>query len=88
MSSSAAVAQVRRLLQFLESEKHHLTIDADVHVTDVAAMTAELRRRYEATPNYYHGRPISADEALAEMSLAGVDAALVWQNPAATVYAG
>jgi hypothetical protein len=36
--------------------------------------------------NYYHGKPISAEDLLAEMKMAGVDMSLVWQNPAVTPY--
>ncbi|HEY2019222.1 MAG TPA: amidohydrolase family protein [Bryobacteraceae bacterium] len=55
-----------------------LVIDADVHVTDP--------RNFEVTAEYFHGRPISAEDAIREMDMAGVDMALIWQNPAATRY--
>ena len=32
--------------------------------------------------------PISAEDAILEMDMAGVDMALAWQNPATTVYSG
>lgn len=58
-----------------------MVIDADVHATDTRKYPARGRA-------YYHGRPLSLEEILAEMDTAQVDAANVWQNPAATVYPG
>ncbi len=60
-------------------------IDGDAHVTDVSALRGSVLAAYRATPHYYHGRPISAEELVAEMDMAEVDLALVWQNPAATL---
>jgi len=79
---------VRRQLQFLEAKRDRLVIDADVHPSDVARLTPKLRERYDSSPDYYHGRPVSAEDVLAEMRMAEVDMALVWQNPATTVYTG
>lgn len=83
-----AIERLRGAIHRLETIQNHATIDMDVHVTDVSAISGELRQRYESTPNYYHGRPIAAEEVLAEMGLADVDMALIWQNPAATAYCG
>lgn len=58
-----------------------MVIDADVHATDTRKYPARGRA-------YYHGRPLSLEEILAEMDAALVDAANVWQNPAATLYPG
>lgn len=59
-------------------------VDGDAHISSVRAMPAEARARLRASRNYYHGRPLTAEELVAEMDMAGVDLALVWQNPAAT----
>lgn len=56
-------------------------IDADVHATDTRKYPARGRA-------YYHGRPLSLEEILADMDAAQIDAANVWQNPAATIYPG
>jgi predicted TIM-barrel fold metal-dependent hydrolase len=77
-----------RLQRHLETHAGQLVIDADTHITDVDSLHALPRHRYETTPDYYHGRPISAEDAILEMDMAGVDMALVWQNPATTVYGG
>ena len=82
----AAIRRIDALVEFLESRKDALTIDADTHVTDLTALTGTRAERYRSTPGYYHGRPISAEDLLTEMAMAGVDMALVWQNPAATDY--
>jgi len=67
-------------------ERPGLVIDADTHVSDPDTLPDDLRRRMEETPYYFHGRPISAEELVAEMDAAGVDASLIWQNPSATPY--
>lgn len=56
-------------------------VDGDVHATDTV-------RHPPRSDAYYHGRPISAEDLIREMDLAGVAAANIWQNPAATVYPG
>lgn len=71
----------------LEASAGQLTIDGDAHVTDVEG----LRRSGNADSrldngDYFHGKPISAQDLIAEMSMAGVDMALIWQNPATTIY--
>ncbi len=75
-----------QLARFLEQHQDRLVIDADTHATDVEALEGPLRERYENAPGYYHGRPASVEDLLAEMVLAGVDMALIWQDPAATLY--
>jgi predicted TIM-barrel fold metal-dependent hydrolase len=83
-----AIEAAERLRQYLEIHAGRLVIDADVHITDLDCLDGVQRHRYQTTPDYYHGRPISAEDALREMNMAGVDMALAWQNPAATVYGG
>ena len=75
-----------RQLHYLEANQGRLVIDADTHITDVGGLSGELRRRYDSADDYYHGRPVSAEDVIREMDMAGVDAALIWQNPSATVY--
>jgi len=74
------------LLKHLEGNKDNIIIDADTHITDLEALTGEIRNKYNDTPNYYHGRPISAEDLLKEMKMSGVDMSLIWQNPAAIKY--
>jgi len=82
----AAAETAMRVLERLERHDAGLVIDADVHITDLDSLDEARRRRYHETPDYYHGRPISAEDAIREMDMAGVDMALVWQNPTATAY--
>jgi predicted TIM-barrel fold metal-dependent hydrolase len=74
------------LCAWLDANAHRLTLDADVHATDLLSLSGARRERYLSSPDYYHGRPISAEDIIAEMDSAQVDAALAWQNPAATAY--
>jgi predicted TIM-barrel fold metal-dependent hydrolase len=74
------------LAAFLERNGSNLIADADTHITDLHSLSASLRARRESTPDYYHGRPVSAEDLLREMEMARVDAALSWQNPSATPY--
>lgn len=87
MTNSASELQ-ERLCTRLENEGDRLTIDADTHATDTSALAEPVGRRYRSEGGYYHGRPISAEDIILEMDMAGVDAALSWQNPAATRYPG
>lgn len=80
------VEAAERLCQRLEANAAGLVIDADTHVTDLDSLDGPLRHQYRTTPDYYHGRPISAEDAIREMDMAGVNMALAWQNPATTVY--
>lgn len=63
-------------------------LDADVHLTAASVSAPGLQARMAATPDYFHGRPMDAEELLAEMDRAGVRLALAWQNPAATFSSG
>ncbi len=65
-----------------------LVVDGDAHVTDLAALPPPLAARLASSPDYFHGRPVSAEQMLAEMDLAQVDLALIWQNPFATARDG
>jgi predicted TIM-barrel fold metal-dependent hydrolase len=86
--SVLAIQAAERLQTRLETHAGQLVIDADTHITDLNSLHPLARHRYETTPDYYHGRPISAEDAIREMDMAGVDMALVWQNPATTIYGG
>jgi predicted TIM-barrel fold metal-dependent hydrolase len=81
-----AIASIRRLISFLEKNYDRLVIDADTHATDLGSLAGAIRQRYQSEPGYYHTRPISAEDLLREMALASVDMALIWQNPACTLY--
>ena len=86
--NASTVEWIQQLVQYLRQEGERLVIDADAHVTDIESLHPALRRRYESNGNYYHGKPISAEYLLDEMDMANVDMALIWQNPAATMYSG
>ncbi len=78
--------RIYKQLDFLKKNKNNLVIDADTHITDLENLSKPLLEKYHRSSNYYHGRPISAQDLLTEMKMAGVDMSLVWQNPAATPY--
>ncbi|WP_319501286.1 amidohydrolase family protein [uncultured Draconibacterium sp.] len=78
--------RIEQQLTFLKANKNNLTIDADTHISDIANLEDPLREKYLESDNYYHGKPISAKDLMAEMNMAGVDMCLSWQNPATTVY--
>jgi predicted TIM-barrel fold metal-dependent hydrolase len=77
---------VDSLIQHLNMHKDHIVIDADTHVTDLDALEGDIKNRLASTPDYYHGRPISAEDLLTEMKMAEVDMSLIWQNPAGIRY--
>ena len=68
--------------------REHVVIDADTHPSDPRTLPPAMAARVAADPGYFHGRPISGEELLAELDVSGVDMALAWQNPAATAYPG
>jgi predicted TIM-barrel fold metal-dependent hydrolase len=84
--SETARQRLEKQVEYLSSNRGTLVIDADTHATDTANMHPEFRKALDTTPDYYHGRPVSAEELIAEMDMAGVDMGLIWQNPAATLY--
>lgn len=81
-----ALEQIRIRLKFLMENKDKIVIDGDTHATDTASLGGEILSRYRSELNYYHGKPVSAEDLLTEMKMAEVDMALIWQNPAATPY--
>jgi predicted TIM-barrel fold metal-dependent hydrolase len=81
-----AKQRIEKQLSFLKDNKNNLVIDADTHISDVENLPEPHRNRYFETDNYYHGKPITAEDLITEMKMAGVDMSLVWQNPAVTVY--
>jgi len=78
-------AAVEARLAWLDDCNDRLVLDGDAHVSDLAALPETAAKRLAAEHGYYHGRPISAEQLVAELDMAAVDAALVWQNPAATL---
>ena len=85
LSNSARTA-VEKRLKHLESVKDRVVIDADAHPSDPGLYPADVAARVAVGPNYYHGRPITGNELIAEMDQSEVDMALCWQNPAVTRY--
>ncbi len=79
--------KIEKHIQYLEYNKGNLVIDADTHISDVENMPENLKESYNQA-DYYHGKPISREDLLMEMELADIDMALIWQNPAVTVYPG
>lgn len=81
--SDIAMDLAEASLEALKSARDWATIDADTHISH-PSLCEKLRAGHG--DDYFHGRPISAEELLAEMEAASVDMALSWQNPAATLY--
>jgi len=77
---SQARQQIHNLCGYLQANDSKLVIDADAHITD---LNLHPRRQ---TQHYYHGRPISAEDLIAEMDQSAIDMANTWQNPASTPY--
>ena len=81
-----AKQRIQNQLAFLKGNKDVLTIDADTHISDTANLPEPLKQQFLESDNYYHGKPISAEDLIAEMRMAGVNMCLSWQNPAVTLY--
>jgi predicted TIM-barrel fold metal-dependent hydrolase len=80
--------RIREQMLYLATNREYLTIDADTHASDIVTMQEIFREQYFTEQNYYHGKPVSAEDLIGEMDMAGVDMALIWQNPAVTLYTG
>lgn len=88
MSVSPTATQ-RATAQLEYIRKHpKCVIDADTHISDLSVSPCWIQDRILESANYFHGKPITAEELVDEMDAASVDMALCWQNPAATVYPG
>jgi predicted TIM-barrel fold metal-dependent hydrolase len=85
MNSSLSKIVVQRI-KFLENHKDEFIIDADTHISSIEELSPADRNNYLNNPNYYHGKPICAEDLLREMKMAGIDMSLIWQNPAVTHY--
>ena len=81
-----AKQRIQKQLAFLIENKNNLVIDADTHISNTENLAEPLRKQFLESENYYHGKPISAEDLINEMRMAGVDMSLVWQNPTVTVY--
>jgi hypothetical protein len=75
-----ATDSLQRLLSYLQANHDSLTIDADIHASDVAALTGGLLERFKTSVNYFHGRPLSSEDLVREMDLSMIDMALAWQS--------
>ena len=82
------IQRIQRQLDYLSENRNKIIADTDTHLTDFSGMTSQMLYKYYSTHNLYQGRPISVEDLLAEMEMAGVDVCLCWQNPAATPYRG
>jgi predicted TIM-barrel fold metal-dependent hydrolase len=80
--SNEARQRISNRVRHLQACRDRVVIDGDAHPSNPDLFPSEVRDRVAASPNYYHGRPITGPELLAEMGQAGVDMALCWQNPA------
>ncbi len=86
MLTEKAKRKLDGLISFLKLNKGRIVIDGDTHPTNLQRLEGDILEKYQGTPNYYHGRPISHEELLKEMDASGVDMSLTWQNPAAIQY--
>lgn len=84
--SERARRVISRRLRHLETVRDRIVIDSDAHPSSPNLLPADVRKRLAQDPNYYHGRPITGPELIAEMDQAGVNMALCWQNPAVLPY--
>ncbi len=78
--------KISDLISYLETNRGMLVIDADTHASDTENLHPSIAGRFKSAPDYYHGKPASAEDLLQEMEMASVDMSLIWQNPAATWY--
>lgn len=84
-----AIEKAERRLKLVSAGRRGVVVDADTHISD-PALPAFARTPVDiGHPNdYYHGKPLSAEQLIESMDAAGIDMSLAWQNPAVTRYTG
>ena len=80
------IDRINILVNHLKDNLDRIVIDGDTHATDLTTLDGKILEAYNTHINYYHGRPLSAEELISEMKGTGVDMSLIWQNPAALKY--
>lgn len=83
--SPAAIESALRVFRALRSFAAPV-VDADTHITDLALARPDIRQKYEKNDGYFHCRPNTAEDLMAELDLSMVDMALCWQDPGSTPY--
>lgn len=78
--------RLENLLAYLHHHKKKLVIDADTHISDLEKLGERHKSRYDSSPDYYQGKPINAEQLIAEMDMSNVDMSLCWINPAVIQY--
>ncbi len=81
-----AAQRIAARLAYLGANGARMVMDGDVHPTAFAALPEDIAGRVRSDPNYYHGRPLLAEDLVATLDKAGVDMAMCWQNPAVLAY--
>ncbi len=81
-----AARRIAARCTYLASKGRMLVMDGDVHPTPMAALPDDVADRVRRDPNYYHGRPLVAEDLIAALDRAGIDMAMCWQNPAVLAY--
>lgn len=83
---ASVVKRMTERRDYLLAHHNKLTIDGDVHPSDIDALPEDVLARIQTDPNYYQGRPLLSDGLLARLEMAGIDMAACWQNPAVLPY--
>ncbi|TVR52461.1 MAG: hypothetical protein EA426_18825 [Spirochaetaceae bacterium] len=87
--TQSARTRLESYIARLESDGSRLTIDADTHISDPDSSAFNRRPSGLLSPDdYFHGKPISAEDLIKSMDAAEINMSLVWQNPAVTDYVG
>jgi len=78
--------KIENFLKYLHTHKNRLIMDADTHISDLKKMDEWNKTLYDSSPNYYQGKPINAEQLIAEMDMSNIDMSLCWINPALISY--
>jgi len=78
--------RLENLLTYLRNQKKRLVIDADTHISDLEKLDTNHKSLYDSSPDYYHGKPINAEQLIAEMDMSDIDMSLCWLNPSVIQY--
>ena len=78
--------RLENLLTYLRHNKKRLVIDADTHISDLGKLDKKHKNLYNSSHDYYQGKPVNAEQLIAEMDMTDIDMSLCWVNPSVIQY--
>lgn len=81
----STLSEVNQRISYIFKHQDQLVLDGDTHPSNLKHLDASIQEEW-SKPNYYQGKPLSNQQLIEEMDMAGVDMCISWQNPAVCIY--